>query len=189
VTLSTTRMTAAEFLALPEDPNKVRYELVHGEVIVSPSPDLGHGFVVTRLLSLIDRYVQDHDLGFVFTDIDTRFTDEDVRRPDIFYFAKARVHLLQGRRYPDDPPDLCVEVLSPSNSRFDRVDKFDLYQSTAVNHYWIVDPMARTIEAYRLDATGAYVSAGRGRDADVVRLPPFPDLEIRLGNVWFPSLP
>src|SRR4051794_52402 len=110
MTLVTGRMTAAEFLKLPEDPNKTRYELVHGEVVVSPSPNLDHAFISMNLLVLLIPYVRAHGLGQVIADIDTYFDEDDVRRPDVMFFSKARSHFI-GEQYLEGPPDLCVEIL------------------------------------------------------------------------------
>jgi Uma2 family endonuclease len=177
-------MTAKEFLDLPEDPNKTRYELVHGEVVVSPSPNVSHSYVSLQLSTLIINHIEAFSLGGeVLADIDTYFGPEDVRRPDIFYFTPAREHLI-GQKHVEVPPDLCIEILSPSNANFDRVDKFKLYQQASVKHYWIVDPMNRSIEAYTLE-NGQYVSSGRGMEEDIVSLPPFPKLQISLGKLWW----
>ena len=183
MTLAATRMTAAEFLALPEDPNKTRYELVNGEVIVSPSPNLDHAFTNTVLSSLLWRHIEERNLGLLFGDVDTYFTPDDVRRPDIFYFTQARADEI-GETFVEAPPDLCIEILSPSNSRSDRTEKFELYRKCGVPHYWIVDPMAHTIEAFEL-RKARYELAASGKDGDTVRLPPFPDLDIVVCDLWW----
>jgi Uma2 family endonuclease len=180
-------MTAKEFMDLPEDPNKTRYELVRGEVVVSPSPSPDHGYVDTKLRSILDGYVTAQELGEIYGDIDTPFSSEDVRRPDLMFFSNARLHLIAEGRI-EGPPDLCIEILSPSNARLDRIDKFNLYQHANVPHYWIVDPMERTIEAYSF-VGGTYVDAGRGQENDVVYLPPFKGLPIELSKLWRPKRP
>ncbi len=186
MSLVSTRMTAAEFLALPEDPDKTRYELVDGEVIVSPSPNLNHAWVVTQLVMILGSHVRDRDLGLVFSDIDTYFTPGDVRRPDVFFFTNARSYLVSDD-YPEAPPDLCIEVLSPSNRNSDRVEKFRLYEKTGVPAYWIVDPIERTFEAYSL-RDGVYDCSVRGKEDDIVSAPPFNDLNISLSRLWRPKL-
>jgi Uma2 family endonuclease len=181
----TGRMTAKEFLDLPEDPNKTRYELVHGEVVVSPSPNVDHGFVSVHLISLLVQHVKRHKLGDVIADIDTYFGPEDVRRPDIMFFSSQRSHFV-GTRHLEGPPDLCVEILSPSNRHVDRGDKFELYRDSGVPFYRIFDPMLKTVEAYRL-VDGQYVEICTAKDNATVRLAPFDDLEIRLSEIWRPT--
>jgi Uma2 family endonuclease len=185
MTVSTIKMTARQFLQLGEDPPGVRLELVNGEVAVSPSPIPDHSFVIPALTRILGQEIDKHDLGQLFTDVDTIFGEYDVRRPDVLYFQKSRLHLI-GEKAMEGPPDLAVEVLSPSSLKTDRNDKFKLYAAGKVKHYWIVDPKARTIEAYRLRG-GKYAGPMRGSGTDIVRLPPFDDLEIPLGKLWRPK--
>ena len=180
-----TRMTALEFLSLP--PDGIKNELVHGEVLPMASPDMEHGYAVTQLLVLLATHVQANELGLVFSDIDTFFSPDDARRPDVLFFASKRLHLIAATKKPEVPPDLCVEVLSPSNAGYDRTDKFDLYQAAGVPFYWIVDPMERAVEAYRIEH-GVYLRSGHGTGDDVLRLPPFTDLEIPLARLWLPNI-
>jgi len=84
----------------------------------------------------------------------------------------------------DGSPDLCVEVLSPSSITTDRKDKFTQYAASGVASYWIVNPEHRTIEAYRLQGA-EYVEAARGQGGETVHLPPFEDLGIPLGKLWW----
>ena len=184
-TTITGRITAAEFMALPEDPNKTRYELVHGGVVVSPSTNFDHAYIVTQLMVLLATVVRERKLGVVVSDIDTPFGPEDVRRPDLLYFSNARLHHI-GEVNLEGPPDLCVEVLSPSNRHVDRGDKFELYRDSGVPFYWVVDPMTKVVEAYRLEGT-EYVLTVTAKDDAVVRLPPFEDVEIHLAKIWRPA--
>jgi Uma2 family endonuclease len=183
--ISTTKMTARQFLELGEDPPGVRLELVNGEVAVSPSPMPAHGYVVVQLMTLLARHVKKHKLGRVYPDIDTIFGKYDVRRPDVIYFANDRIHLI-GKKAMEGPPDLCVEVISPSSRTIDRRDKFKQYAEGEVAFYWIVDPKQKTIEAFQL-VGGRYKAVGNGGGDDVVKLPPFTDLGIPLGDLWQPD--
>src|SRR4051812_18980036 len=112
MSVSTTRMTAKQFLRLGEDPPGVRLELVNGEIAVSPSPIPDHSYTENMLSFLLTQHVVEHDLGEVFGDVDTILGQYDVRRPDILYFSKSRLHLV-GEKAMEGPPDLCVEILSP----------------------------------------------------------------------------
>src|SRR3954452_14992779 len=179
--VSTIKITARQFLELGEDPPGVRLELVDGEVAVSPSPVPDHSFVVAVLVRILGNHIEAHDLGQIFTDVDTIFGEHDVRRPDVLFFAKKRLHLI-GDKAMEGPPDLAVEVLSPGNQRTDRRDKFKQYAAGNVKHYWIVDPKQKTIEAYSLRG-GKYVGRVRGSGSDVVILPPFSKLQIPLAKL------
>lgn len=185
-TVSTAKLTARQFLMLGEDPPGVRLELVDGEIAVSPSPRPRHSRVDKRLSYVLVRHIVEHDLGELLGDTDTIFGDYDVRRPDIIYFRKDRVHLIQADDAIDGAPDLCVEIVSPSSGVIDRKDKFKQYAASGVPYYWIVDPHAQTIEAFRLSG-GRYRACGRGQGDAVVSVPPFPELQIPLGQIWFPT--
>jgi Uma2 family endonuclease len=84
----------------------------------------------------------------------------------------------------EGPPDLCVEIVSPLSGVVDRKQKFKQYEKGKVAHYWIVDPEARTIEGYKL-VGGKYRLTGQGKNDDIVRLPPFAELDIPLEQLWW----
>ncbi len=182
--IGTARMTARQFMELPEDPPEVRRELANGEIIVSPSPSFAHGRADSVLNSLLRRHVKLHKLGEIAGDVDTIVSRQTVRRPDLFYFSTARLHLVSAKGI-HGPPDLCVEFVSPGSEHVDRVQKFAEYAAYGVAHYWIIDPVARTAEAYNL-TNGTYTLVARGSGEDVVRFPPFADLDIPLGELWWP---
>jgi Uma2 family endonuclease len=184
--VSTTRMTAKQYLQLGEDPPGVRLELVNGEIAVSPSPTPEHSYIDVQLSALLTEHVQTNDLGIVLHDLDTTLGAHDVRRPDILFFSKERCHLV-GRDSLEGVPDLVVEIISASSATIDRVDKFEQYRDAGVPYYWMLDPTPRTIEGYALRRK-KYVRCGGGRDNEVVRLAPFLDLDIPLGKLWFPSV-
>ncbi len=183
VTLGTIKMSARQFLQLGQDPPGVRLELVDGEVKVSPSPEPMHSFADRSLTGILRLHIRDRDLGALFGDVDTIFGEHDVRRPDLIYFAKGRLHLV-GRKAMEGPPDLCVEIVSPSSVAVDRKQKFKQYEKGKVAHYWIVDPDAETIEGFKLSGS-KYRATGHGKKDDIVRLPPFLDLDIPLAELWW----
>jgi Uma2 family endonuclease len=185
-TVSTIKMTARQFLELGEDPAGVRLELVNGEIAVSPSPIPNHSYVESMLKHLLLAHILAHDLGRLYGDVDTLFGPHDVRRPDIIFFSKARLHLV-GPKAMEGPPDLCVEILSPSSETIDRIDKYEQYQSAGVAHYWIIDPAAQTAQAFQLQS-GKYAPAGQGTKTDTVSFPPFPTLQLPLAQLWHPPI-
>lgn len=183
--VSTMKMKARHFLVIGEDPPGVRLELVDGEVAVSPRPSLDHSFALLALSRILGQYIEEHDAGQLFTDVDTVFGEFDVRCPDLLFVKKSRLRLLRPRAV-EVPPDLCVELVSPGTVQIDREDKFAQYQAAGVAHYWIIDPRERTAEAYQLKRK-KYVRAASGMGNNVVRFPPFPDLEIDLARLWRPT--
>jgi Uma2 family endonuclease len=180
--VSTTKMTAQQFLQLGEDPPGVRLELVDGEIAVSPGPIPNHSNVVVQLIYILEDHNRIHGLGKLHQDVDTILNRFTVRRPDLLFFFKHRTHLI-GKKAMEGPPDLAVEVISPSSSEIDRDDKFAEYRQAGVANYWIIDPAPKTVEAWRLEA-GEYVAAGRGQGSATLHLPPFPELAIDIGQLW-----
>jgi len=182
MTMSTAKLAAWQFKALDSPPG-VRFELVDGAIVISPSPDLCHAEAIAELFYLIKFHAVAHDLGKVFTGIDTEFDLHNVRRPDILFFTQERVRPLN----PDegkDLPDLAVEVISPGTEQTDRKAKFKQYAKGGIVYYWIIDPRDRTFEGYVLSG-GKYKLAGGGSGTEIVRAAPFIELEIPLENLWW----
>ena len=176
-----TVLTYADYAALPDDGN--RYELLDGELVVMPAPSIWHQIILANLVRALDVYVQQRQLGLIlFAPLDVIFADTSVTEPDLMYVDHARMGLL-ARRGIEGAPALLVEVLSPSNPRHDREVKFALYARYGVPFYWIVDPEARVLEAYRLEG-GAYVLATRASGSEPCGPPPFQDLALVVETLW-----
>jgi len=147
-TVATKPMTAEEFFELPEPPDGSRQELVNGKVITLPAPSFEHGRVQANLAGLLWQFARTTKLGTAITEsgVITRRKRDSVRGPDVSFYSKKRAPL--GRRvwkYNDQPPDLCVEVTSPSNTRKELRDKIREYFKAGVRMVWIVDPEDRSV--------------------------------------------
>ena len=86
--------------------------------------------------------------------------------------------------YFEQAPDWVCEVISPSTGRTDRVRKMPIYAREKVSHVWLVDPLQRTLEVYRLQGQGWFLVCSHG-DSENVRAEPFEALEIDLSRWWF----
>ncbi len=181
-TISTTKMTAEQFLMLGEDPPGIRLELVDGEVEVSPSPAPKHSHVVVNLLTILNNHILAKELGELHQDVDTLLDHFNIRRPDILFYSNQNLDRI-GEKFMEGPPDLAVEVISPGSVDIDRKDKFAQYRKAGVRFYWIVDPQLKTIEGWEL-RNRRYVLIGRGQGVEITSLPPFADVEIPLGRLW-----
>jgi Uma2 family endonuclease len=179
--VNTAKMNARQFLQLGQDPPGVKLELVNGEVAVSPSPTPRHSFVVIKLGSILTVHIDANDLGELHHDVDTLMDEFNIRRPDLLFFSNQRLHLI-GEKNMEGPPDLAIEVISPS-IEVDREDKFEQYRAAKVKYYWIVDPALKTLEGWELKRS-RYVSIGRGQGNAIIALAPFADLEIPLSRLW-----
>jgi Uma2 family endonuclease len=140
--------TAEMVYALPEDGK--RYEVLDGELVVTPAPSWGHQSVVARLWRLLDDHVRAYALGYAYlAPADIEFSPRRLLQPDLFVVPPTadgkRAHAWgEVRRLL-----LAVEVLSPSTARVDRVRKRALYLEEGVPEYWIVDPDGRCVERWR----------------------------------------
>ena len=140
------RYTVDEVLAFPSDGN--RYELVHGELLVSPAPRLVHqkvvGWIHSRLANYLAPYARVAEVLLSPADI-TWGTQDDLAQPDIFV-----VPVSETAENWDAIRTLllAVEVLSASTARHDRITKRRLYQEHGVATYWIVDPDGRVVEVW-----------------------------------------
>ena len=135
------RWTLDELHRLPDDGNK--YELVFGELFVTPAPTEQHETILARLSAVLVPYVTAHSLGAVFHPrAIVRFEDSEVE-PDLF----VRALRSKTRRDWDAAPAplLVVEVLSPTTRRRDLVNKRELYLEVGVAEYWVIDPEQRVV--------------------------------------------
>jgi Uma2 family endonuclease len=133
--------------ALPEDGN--RYEVVDGELLVTPSPTWDHQRIVLGLGTLLDHHIRSLGLGeAMISPSDVELDAHGLVQPDIFVQGLVDGHPSRGWN-TGAPLFLVVEVLSPSTARADRTTKRRRFQSAGIPEYWIVDLDARTIERWR----------------------------------------
>ena len=142
-----TEWTVEMVRALPDDGN--RYEVIDGELFVTPAPSWTHQRAVLELALLLVPYLREHGIGeVIISPADVMFGPTNMVEPDLFV-----VPLVEGT-----PPSawedvgrllLTVEVLSPSTLRTDRGEKRELYQRKGVPEYWIVDVENRSVDRWR----------------------------------------
>lgn len=138
---TTKQWTLEELHSLPDDGNK--YELIRGELFVTPAPTDHHETISARLTRLLDPYVAAHGLGFVYRPRAVLRREGSEVEPDLMVRQPQ-----PGRRASWDEaplPLLVVEILSDSTRRRDREQKREFYLDVGVLEYWIVDPEQRTI--------------------------------------------
>lgn len=137
-------LTYDDLLDMPDDGQ--RYEIIGGELFVTPAPTSNHQRVLLRLIRIIDGYILEHMAGELFVaPFDVKLGHHDAVEPDLIFLAASRPRVPGNENSIDYAPDLVVEVISPSSRRADRVRKMALYASSGVAEYWIADPMERTL--------------------------------------------
>jgi len=124
---------------------------------------------------------------WIFTEPEVHFArDEEVTVPDLAGWRRERMPMPPEDHRFEVVPDWVCEILSPSTASKDRKIKLPLYVHYGVSYVWLIDPVARTLEVYRLDA-GAWLEIDRFADADQVVAPPFESVAIDLGDLWLPG--
>jgi Uma2 family endonuclease len=145
----TATWTVAQRDRLPDDGNK--YEVVGGELFVTPAPLIRHELIVRELGALLGPYVQEQRLGIEFgSNTDVIGGEKDVVMPDVVVFPFTRE--TAPASWAEAPrPILVAEVRSPTTWRRDVGPKRELYVALGVPEYWIVDADARTVTVVRPD--------------------------------------
>lgn len=138
------RWTVDDLEDLPDDGQ--RYEVIDGELFVTPAPSLRHQEAAGRMYRLLADYCERERAGWAFiAPADVIFDERRGVQPDVFVAKLVDGHRPEESRGAGRPL-LAVEVLSPSTARADRVDKRSLYRDEGVPEYWIIDLDARVLE-------------------------------------------
>ncbi len=175
------QLTYRDYVALPADGR--RYEILDGELCVTPAPNPQHQRTIGRRFKALDAHVIGNGLGEVFlSPIDVILSDTSVVQPDLVYLDQSRLGQVSDRGI-EGPPTLVIEVVSPSTTLIDRSRKHQLYARHGVPFYWLVDPEDRSVEAFVLGSRG-YVSALKTTGADLVSPPPFSGLALSPDSLW-----
>lgn len=181
--------TYADLVALPED---IKAEVLGGELVTQPSPSFDHVNVQGGMSHYLGGPFHFDNGGsdgwWIVCEIDVRFTTHDIVRPDVAGWRRSRLSSPRSARPVDVVPDWICEVLSPSSTKRDRLQKFQLYARHGVPYYWLVDPAARLLEAYALDG-GGWKSIGVYDETARARIAPFEAVELPVGRLFLPESP
>jgi Uma2 family endonuclease len=143
-------LTAEEFFLVPSPEDGTQQELVRGEIVSMPPPGGLHGVCCNKVGRRLGNFVEERDLGTV-TSNDTGFVTErgpdSVRGPDVAYWSKEKLPTVPVG-YIEVPPQLLVEVLSPSNTSKHIRTKLKEYFAKGVRIVWVIDPEDRTLTIY-----------------------------------------
>lgn len=147
-------MTVEDLYEIPED-DGLKHELQAGVLVSEPLPGFRHGRVACAMGELLRRHVRSRSLGVVLT-CDTGFvlarSPDTLRGPDVAFVKKERVPSVEKEaRAFEGPPDLAVEVLSPSNTPAVVHAKIADYLAAGTLLVWVIDPDPdrETVTAYR----------------------------------------
>jgi Uma2 family endonuclease len=156
--------TYKDYEQLPEG---APYQLIGGELIMTPSPVPYHQKISGKIFFELKRFVDENNVGEVYVaPLDVYFSDTDIYQPDIIFISKDRLNII-GEKKIEDPPDIVIEILSPQTAYYDLRIKKDTYEHAGVKEYWIVDPIQKTIEIF-VNKEGRFEPAITAKAADEV---------------------
>jgi Uma2 family endonuclease len=142
------KLTYEEFRKFPDDGK--HYELIHGEVHLSPSRSTKHQLIVGNISVSLGTHVRSARLGVLFfAPLDVCLNPDTALQPDLIFISAERVGIVQ-EDFVAGAPDLAVEVLSQSTAAYDRATKLPLYAEAGVPEIWLIDPQVKTVEVLRL---------------------------------------
>ena len=137
-------VTLEEFLANDQE----SYEYVKGELVPMGDPTMEHGEVSSNLVILLGTYIRQHQLGRIYTAETTFQIGQSGRKPDVAFISQER--LPENRRQTSPiPPDLAVEVVSPTDRTYEIQEKVSEYLNAGAQMVWVVEPVLRTVTVYR----------------------------------------
>lgn len=159
-----------------------RYEVIGGEPFCMSSPTVLHQEICFNLSLALGTHFRGKPCKLFFAPLDVRLSDIDVVQPDLLVVCNKKQ---LTTNYVDGPPDLVIEVTSPSSLRHDRLRKFRLYAAFGVKEYWVLTPSPPMAEVYLLDGPG-YRAHGAYSEKDILLSPSFPDLKLELEAIFPP---
>ena len=182
VTIVAPKLTYEDLRKMPEDGK--RYELIDGEVYMTPSPNTKHQAVVGNLYSALRRFASEHGLGqVVLAPFDVVFGERTAVQPDLLFIRKERLSILTDLNV-QGAPDIVIEVLSPSTAAFDRETKLQIYARAGVPELWYVDPKEEIVEILNLSPDRRYEKTARLSGAACVPSQALPGLSLTLAEVF-----
>ena len=178
------RLTYVDYCKIPDDGK--RHEIIDGIHYVSPASRYIHQQIVANLVSLLNPWVQGHQLGIVLmAPFDIVLSEHDVVQPDVLFISNENRGILTDKN-AQGAPDIAIEVTSPGTTNHDRETKFRIYEHYGVKEYWIVDPRTESVYVYRLVEEHyqepQVLSNGQGSTLSSALLP---ELSIDLGDLFY----
>jgi Uma2 family endonuclease len=142
-------LTSDDYRDMPEGPPY--YQLIEGELVISPSPNSAHQIIHSNLFAAFVRHLDKNPAGRIYSaPFDIYLTELNVYQPDLVFISKARKKRIIAEQGVEGAPDLVIEILSPRTARLDRGVKRNIYARTGVRELWIVDPDSEQVEVFDL---------------------------------------
>jgi Uma2 family endonuclease len=175
------QVTYEVYAEMPDDGQ--RYEIIEGSLeMMSPSPTLTHQIVIREFEFILMQSCRSEYLIF-FAPLDVILSQTDVVQPDILMIHRSRQHIVTERGV-EGPPDLVIEILSPSSHKRDKVIKMKTYAKYGVQEYWIVDSNMRTLELYKLVGDEQYQIYNLFENNESVTSEQFPCVSFTISDIF-----
>lgn len=174
-------LTYRDYLDLPEG---LRHEILDGELHqMTPAPSSGHQRVSRWIQMPLTAHVDERGIGEVFNaPIDVILSETNVVQPDLLWIRKERLSIVKEKGI-FGAPDLVVEILSPNSGRRDGEIKFKIYETFAVQEFWLVDPLECWLHVFEL-VNGRFHLARRLTREDVLDSKLLPGFQLPLAQVF-----
>jgi Uma2 family endonuclease len=181
------RATYDDLIAVPDH---LVAEIIDGELFTTPRPAPPHALACSGIASVVfDRFngppggsAAAPGGWWILTEPELHLGD-DVLVPDVAGWRRERLPRLPDVAYFTRAPDWACEVISPRSGQLDRSKKMRIYAREGVAHLWLVDPLARTLETYRLDA-GRWVAEPPPAGGAPAHVAPFAAVGIEMRRWW-----
>ena len=174
------RKTVKDYEALPEG---VPYQLIDGELVMSPAPNPFHQELLKRIFLRFYKVIEETEKGKVlFAHIDVYLDEENAFQPDLVVLLKDSLGKITEKGV-EGAPDMVVEVLSPSTAYYDLRKKKEVYEKAGVKEYWIVDPDMEEVEVY-VNEGGNFRIFSKAKKQGRVRSSLIRNLEIELKDLF-----
>ncbi|OHE61028.1 MAG: restriction endonuclease [Thermodesulfovibrio sp. RBG_19FT_COMBO_42_12] len=181
ITLKEKTHDIKDYKLLPEG---APYQLIEGELIMTPAPSPYHQIISANLFKAISKIVDEKEIGLViYSPIDVYLGEKNAFQPDIVFIKKERFEILKEDGIYG-APDLIIEILSPTTAYYDIKKKFKVYERHGVKEYWIVDPDMRCIEVFLLNNQNEFSIGLKACEKGIVKSTILEGLEISLDEVF-----
>ena len=180
----------ATYQDLYKIPDNATGEIIDGEIIVTPRPSRKHVICTTALGAAVTAPYQfgqgNGPGGWIFAIEPEIGLGEQIMVPDLAGWKRERFPVEEDHNWISAVPDWVCEILSPSTFRTDKVKKMPVYAHHGVGHIWLIDPVAMTMDVFRLES-GKWVLLVSFAENDKLRAEPFQEIEIDLEALWLGS--
>jgi Uma2 family endonuclease len=176
-----------DYLKWPEDE---RWELINGVAFnMTPSPSRMHQEILVGLLTKFYNFLEDKDCRVYVAPFDVRLPEGEEKVEEIKTVVQPDLVVVCDQKKLDDqgclgPPDLIIEITSPSSARTDLKEKFYLYEEKGVKEYWIVNPTDETAMIFQLDPQGKYGRPAIYSKEDTIQVGILDGLNISLSAIF-----